>query len=321
VLFLLAVFVVGRLAEGIVAGTGALTAAVFGVATIAAPLAPTFFEHDSAAALAISAFALLWHGRRPWAIALAGFCAGGAVLFQYATGLIAIVLGVYAAVVHGRRVGWYLLGALPPALALGAYNWSAFGSPFHLSYRYVANAYTEKQHRGFFGIGVPSFDGLREALVGTRGLLWYSPVCAAAAVGLWLLWRRGARAEAAVCAVVTVAFVLLNGGYFLPYGGGSPGPRFLAPALPFLLLGLPCALARFRWPTLALALLSTVLMSADALSWGVRKEGDLSRFPGKNDVMTTAWMWLGLHRDAGAAVCFGFALAAFAAGTVALVRR
>jgi hypothetical protein len=321
VLFLLAVLVVGRLAEGIVAGTGALTAAVFGVATIAAPLAPTLFEHDSAGALAITAFALLWRGRRPWAIALAGFCAGAAVLFQYATGVIGVVLAVYAAIRHGRRAAWYVLGAVPAAIALAAYNWSAFGSPFHLSYRYVANAYTEKQHRGFFGIGVPSFHGLREELIGSRGLLWYSPVCFAAAVGLWLLWRRGTRAEAAVCAVVTVAFVLLNGGYFLPYGGGSPGPRFLAPALPFLLLGLPCALARFRWPTLALALVSTVLMSIDALSWGVRKEGDPSWLPGKNDVMTTAWMWLGLHRDAGAAVCFGFALAAFAVGTVALVRR
>jgi hypothetical protein len=320
-MFLLAVFVVGRLAEAIVAGTGAVTAATFGVATIAAPLAPTLFEHDSAGALAICAFALLWLGRRTWTIALAGFCAGAAVLFQYATGTIAIVLAVYAAWRYRVRALWYLLGALPPAIALGAYNWTAFGSPFHLSYRYVANAYTEKQHRGLFGIGVPSADGLRQVLVGTRGLLWYSPVCIAAAVGLWLLWRRGLRAEAVVCAVVTVLFVLLNAGYFLPYGGGSPGPRFLGPMLPFLVLGVPAALARFRWPTLALGALATVLMSVDALSWGVRKEGDLSWLPGKNDVMTTAWMWLGLHRDAGAAVCFVVALAAFAAGTVALVRR
>jgi hypothetical protein len=41
VLFVGSVFLVGRLAERVVPGTGAATAAIFGVATMAAPLAPT----------------------------------------------------------------------------------------------------------------------------------------------------------------------------------------------------------------------------------------------------------------------------------------
>ena len=45
-----------------------------------------------------------------------------------------------------------------------------------------------------------------------------------AAAGLYLLWRRGFRAEALVCAAVTAAFLLAECGYFDPYGGGSPGP-------------------------------------------------------------------------------------------------
>ena len=96
VLFLGSVFIVGRLGERLVAGTGAATAAIFGVATLAAPLAPTFFEHDAAGAFAIAGFAFAWLGAAPWAIALAGLCAGTAVLFQYATGLIALALLVYA---------------------------------------------------------------------------------------------------------------------------------------------------------------------------------------------------------------------------------
>ena len=51
-------------------------------------------------------------------------------------------------------------GCRAAGVALGAYDWAAFGSPFHLSYRYVANAYTESQHHGFFGIGVPTLGGL-----------------------------------------------------------------------------------------------------------------------------------------------------------------
>jgi hypothetical protein len=321
VLFLVAVFVVGRLGEALVAGTGALTAATFGAATLAAPLAPTLFEHDAAAAFAIAAFAFAWLGRRAPALAAAGLCAGTAVLFQYATGLIAVALGVYCVWRHRRRVGWYVLGVLPPAVALGAYNWAAFDSPFHLSYRYVANAYTEQQHHGLFGIGVPTLHGLREALVGNRGLLVFSPVVLAAAVGLVLLWRRGHRAEALLAGTVSVLFVLLDAGYFLPYGGGTPGPRFLAPALPFLVLGLPFAVERFRLPTLVLAVASAALTTVDSVTWGVRPSLDTSWLPSRNEISKTAWAWLGPDRNVSALLVLACALAAVGVGAVAEARR
>ena len=321
VLFLVAVFIVGRLGERLVAGTGAATAAIFGVATLAGPLAPTLFEHDAAGAFAIAAFALAWLGRRPYTVALAGLCAGTAVLFQYATALIALALLVYCAWRHRRTAGWFLAGAVPPALALGAYNWSAFGSPFHLSYRYIANVYAERQHHGFFGIGAPTLGGLKEVLVGSRGLLYFSPVLVAAAVGLWLLWRRGTRAEALLAAVVVVLFLLLDAGYFLVYGGGTPGPRFFAPALPFLALGLPCVLARWPRPTLALAFVSAVLTTVDALSWGVRPPDDTSWLPNRNEISKTIWAWVVPDRNVGALAVLVCALAAVSLGAAAVVRR
>ncbi len=244
------------------------------------------------------------------------------MLFQYATGLIALALLVYCAWRHRRRALWFLAGAVPPALALGAYDWAAFGSPFHLSYRYVANVYTERQHHGFFGIGVPTLGGLKDVLVGTRGLLYFSPVLVAAAVGLWLLWRRGTRAEALLAAVVVVLFLLLDAGYFLVYGGGTPGPRFFAPALPFLALGLPVrpralaapdARARFRLgrahdrrrAQLGRAAVPTTRRGSRPATRSRRRSG-----PGSCPIATSARSLV--------LVC---ALAAVGVGAVAVVRR
>ena len=65
-----------------------------------------------------------------------------------------------------------------------------------------------------------------------------------------------------VCVAVIAIFLLLNSGYFLPYGG-SPGPRFLLPALPFLALGLGPAFARAPRLTAALASVSIASMTID----------------------------------------------------------
>jgi hypothetical protein len=243
------------------------------------------------------------------------------VLFQYAALLAAAVIALYVARRGLRGLGWYALGALPPAAALMAYNAAAFDSPFHLSYRYVANRYAERQHHGFFGIGVPTLGGLREMLVGNFGLLVGSPVTIAAAFGLWLLWRRGRRAEAAVAGSITGLFLLLDAGYFLPYGGHSPGPRFLALALPFLFLGLPFALERFPWPTIALVALSGVLTTIDSVTWSVRPPETGSWLPSRDELANTAWTWLGVDRTVGIAVVLACALAAVAVGAVSFRER
>jgi hypothetical protein len=229
------------------------------------------------------------------------------VCVSYQTALIALVLLVVA-VWHWRRDALlFVAGLVPPAVALGAYDQAAFGSPFHLSYRYVANRFAERQHAGFFGIGYPTLHGIAEVLIGSRGLLVWSPVCVAAAVGL-VLARRW------VALLVVGLFVLVDAGYFLPYGGGSPGPRFLGAALPFLALGVPAALERFRLPTLALAFVSAATMTVQALSWGVRSEHDTAYLPGKNDVMATVWSVGGLNRDVAALLVLACALGAVAVG-------
>jgi hypothetical protein len=88
-----------------------------------------------------------------------------------------------------------------------------------------------------------------------------------AVVGALHIRRRGHAAEAAVVGAVGIGYFLYNAGYWLPFGGGSPGPRFLIPALPFLAIGLASAYRRLPALTLGLAIPSATLMLAGALTF------------------------------------------------------
>jgi hypothetical protein len=259
---LLCAFLLGRVAEGLTPGAGGVTIIAYALGTEAGALAVDNFGHVQAGALAFSAFVLAW-GRRPL---LAGLLAGAAMIVEYEAGLIALLLGAYVALAGWRALVRYGLGFIPAALALAAYDWAAFGSPLHLSYRYVSQGFAAQQASGFFGIHAPSGHGIHLLLLGDRGLLFASPFLLVAAVGLVLLCRR-APAEAALCIMAVLAFFALNAGYFDSYGGDSPGPRLFAPALAFLAIGLPFAYARARVLTTLLVTASVVASTSIALTW------------------------------------------------------
>jgi hypothetical protein len=305
--FLVAVFLVGRVAEGVERGTGAATATAFGLGTLALPLAATMFAHVVAGALGFAAFVAAWsglraEGRRELYWAAGGLCAGIAVLVEYQSVFIAAVVLVYLATRTLRAALVFAAAAVPCAIALGVYNAAAFGSPLHLSYRYVAEEFATEQAEGFFGIGVPDPGRVFRILFTWDGLLLRSPLLVAAAVGLVLLWRKGLRAEAAVCGTTTLVFLTVNAGYYDPLGGGSPGPRFFVPALPFLAVGLACTFRRWPLLTLAVATLSGGLMLYRTGTWFWLDEG---RF-------WTIWALLGSPRTLGALVPLALSLSALA---------
>jgi hypothetical protein len=297
--FVLCVLLVGIAADTLRPDTGVPVAVTFGLGTMALPLAATVLGHTSAAAAALAAF-LLARDRRTLP---AGVCAGAAVVLEYQAAILAVAIAAFLlwSFRSPRAIGLYLLGALPPLALLGAYDWSAFGSPFHVSYSYVVDF--PQQQQNFFGVGAPTLHGLNEVLVGERGLIVFAPVLILASAGLVLLWRRGLRAEAVLCGIVSVAFILLDAGYFDPYGGLSPGPRFVMPALPFLVLGLCETFARWPVVTGAFAVASVGGMLYQAGTYGA------------NFDFSTIWWWLGLPRGVGFGLvllpcCAALALAA-----------
>jgi hypothetical protein len=207
---------------------------------------------------------------RPWLTGLAGLLAGLAVTFEYPLGLAGIVLFVYALSreqLRLPRAATYAGGAILGALPVLAFNQWAFGSPLEFAYSnavavqgFDGHAILGLNSDGFFGITSPKPAAAVDLLFASRGLLAITPVIAMAVAGAIAMRRSPHRAEANVILAVAAVYFLYNCGYWLPFGGGTPGPRFLIPTLPFLGLGL--ATAWKRWPalTLGLAIPSAVFM-------------------------------------------------------------
>lgn len=255
---------VRMVADEIAAGYGTVTAATLGVSTLVLPFASLFFAHVLTAALAFAAFTLLWHERRGSPrlafVGGAGLLTGYAVTVEFPSVILVGAFAVYVLARTRRRLAGmvtYLGGAGLGVLPLVAFNKVAFGSITHLSYAGVSGGLNRE---GFFGITVPSFHVVSALLFSTIGLVRLAPVLALALVGLVYLYRLGSKAEALLIASLFVAYLVFNSGYETPFGGSSPGPRFLVPILP--LLALPLALVYERLPvtTIVLAAASAVQM-------------------------------------------------------------
>jgi len=264
---LLLMVLVWRVAERYEPGYGVAAAVVLGLGTIVATFSQMLFSHVFTALLSFAAFWLMLREREgpPSAmlLAIAGLAMGYAFSSEYPTFFAALVLGGFllsrrdSLTPRGvlRRGGAYVAGGLVGIVPLLLYNHYAFRSWTHLAYSDVP-----RQQKGFFGIGAPSLRVLSTLLLDSRGLLTLSPVLIMGAIGTVMLYRRGRRAEALTIAGICVCFMGYNSGYYLPFGGGSVGPRFLITVLPFLAFPIALALKRFPGPTIALAAISITTM-------------------------------------------------------------
>jgi hypothetical protein len=261
---LLLLLLVWRVADRFEPGYGAAAAVTLGLGTMVLALSTLLFSHVFTAFLGFAAFALMLRERAgprpsPMLLALAGLAMGYAVASEYPLFFVALVLGLYllsrrdALTPTGvaRRAGAYILGGIVGIVPLLLYNHYAFNSWTHLAYSDVP-----RQQKGFFGIGPPSLKVLATLLLDSRGLLTISPVLIMGALGGVLLYRRGRRAEALTIGGICLCYVGYNSGYYLPFGGGFMGPRFLTTMLPFLAVPLSLAFKRWPGPTIALAAIS-----------------------------------------------------------------
>ena len=298
-------------ADRIEPGYGTAAAITLGLGTILMTFAAEYFPHVIAATLGFAAFALLFREREGPArlslVGAAGLLAGLAVSFEYPLGILGAILLAYAAARPDRlrRVAAYGGGALIGAAPALAFNLWALSSPLRFAYSYAVSVQGFTGHAelglnsgGFFGIDMPRPDAVIDLLLAGRGLLTLTPVLAMGVVGAIMMRGRGRQAEAAVIGAVGISYFLYNAGYWLPFGGGSPGPRFLIPALPFLAIGLAPAYRRLPTLTLALAIPSVTFMLAGALTFpliGENGTGTWANQLGSGALEHTVLTVLGVH--------------------------
>ena len=267
-------------ADRFVPGYGTAAAITLGLATVVMTFASEFFSHVISAGFAFAAFCLLMRerDREPslGLVAGAGLLAGLAVTFEFQTGLVGIVLFGYAL---SRRTDWlrraavYGAGAVAGSLPMLGFNYWAFGDPLKLAYGDAVafpgvsgHAVLGLNSHGFFGITSPRFDSALSLLLAGRGLLVLTPIIVMAIVGTFMM-RKNHRAEANTILAVAAVYFIYNSGYWLPFGGGTPGPRFLIPALPFVAIGLAYAYKRLPALTLGLAIPSALMMLVGTLTY------------------------------------------------------
>jgi hypothetical protein len=257
---LLLLLLAWRVAERFQPGYGAAAAVALGLGTMVLPLSTLLFSHVLTTFLSFAAFWIMLRERdgppSPMLLGVAGLAMGYAFSSEYPTFFVAVVLGCFLLSRRDaltpplivRRASAYIAGGLLGIVPLALYNHYAFGSWTHLAYSSIP-----RQQQGFFGIGLPSVRVLATLLLDSRGLLTISPVLILGALGTVLLYRRGNRAEALTITGICICYLGYNSGYYLPFGGGFMGPRFLITMLPFLAFPIALALRRWPGPTVALA--------------------------------------------------------------------
>jgi len=251
-----------------------LLVVALGLGSLFYPYGVIFVGHTHGAALAFVAFMLLAPpGGAPASRRsrfAAGLAAGAAVLFEYQVVVVAAVLAAYALARYRRGVGWFLLGALPPAAALALYHGLVFGKPWELPWAHVQNAGFAAYHaQGFLGLTAPRADAVGAMLFAPElGLFVFSPYLLVGVAGAVFaaVVSRAHRARVLTVLAASVAMLLFISSMSFWRGGWCAGPRYITVLAPFLTYGVALVWGRLRrspgaWVLLGALVIFSVFMN------------------------------------------------------------
>lgn len=227
--------------------------------SIAFPYATALFAHaGTIGLLAIALWAVFSRetARRDY---IAGLAAGLAVASEYPAVLPVAAIALYLTHANPVRAWRYGLGLIPAVILILGNNYLIAGSPFAIGYG-SNPAFPEISASNAFGFNLPDPEALRHLVWGEyRGLLFWSPVLVMALPGIVMLFRDD-RPTAWMIAIVFTFIMLQVGSFYSWFGGNAVGPRYLAPALPFVGLAAAHGIKRFPIPGAIITAASVALM-------------------------------------------------------------
>ena len=220
-----------------------------------------------------------------------------AVLCRPTTAVVAVCAEAYLLWVDRRRCVTYVLGGLPFALILAAYNDFHFGSPFVFGQSVIAHSIALSK-TGSADLWQSSW---RESLPGllfspSRGLLWFSPVLLLGMVSAVAVWRDPRYRPLIPLQAGVVLMILVAGKWFDWWGGVTWGYRSIVDTTPYLaLLMIPIVervVANRGTRLLFSALLawSVAVQFVGAYSYSLMGWSDLSREYEKPE-QASLWQW------------------------------
>jgi len=254
--------------------TSFLLSLVYGFGTLAWVFSKTFFAHPySAFFVLLSIYFILLTEKKKIAkyAVFSGISLGILATLEYANLAVAGLLALYFVMRNKRKYLLHLIiPIIPFAVAVLAYNYSIFGSPFliPLNFHYSFGNTAQTQWFKFS----KTKEGLNGLLVSTSaGLLYLSPILLLSIVGFKEFFKKN-RLLAAIFAVSFLSMLFFFASSESWHGGNSYGPRYLLFVVPFLIFPIGFVIEKYKdtkifWLVFILLLTySVVLNGAGALN-------------------------------------------------------
>jgi hypothetical protein len=241
--------------HGIGGRWAAIITLLYALGTLSLPYSTLFYGHQLAAITAFGAFILAERlasiqNRKPGIaiLLLFGLLMGFCFITEYTTLLILIPIAVYYLI----SIPWKqmskkestnylvlpLLGSILPLAIMFWYNTACFGGPLSIAYSHLSHEeFRQGYSSGTMGFKIPTRQILNYlSFHPFRGLFWICPWLLIGFTGWYNMLKRRKYAWTFISIWAFISFFIVNSSFYGWWGGSCMGPRYMVPAMVFIIL-------------------------------------------------------------------------------------